>query len=259
MEDVVSLVEYAVDGAVAVITLNRPPVNALNGELIGDIDAAIAAAGDDAIRAVVITGNRHFAAGADITRFVDAFDGDGAEPQASGLADTVRRLEKLEKPVIAAVPGYALGGGLELAMGADFRYLADDAKVGQPEILLGIIPGAGGTQRLQRLIGYQAAKELNMSGRHVAADEALTLGIADKVVPADDLLAAAKADAARWAEGPTKAYAAVKQAMGDGFGRPIDDAMAVESDAFNGCFATEDAKAGILAFVNKEQATFTGT
>ena len=258
MEDVVSLVEYAVDGAVAVITLNRPPVNALNGALIEDIDAAIAQAADDALRAVVITGNRHFAAGADITRFVEAFDGDGAEPQASGLAATVRRLEQLEKPVIAAIPGYALGGGLELAMGADFRYLADDAKVGQPEILLGIIPGAGGTQRLQRLIGYQAAKELNMSGRHVGAEEALALGIADKVLPADELLTVAKADAARWAEGPTKAYAAVKRAMGEGFGRPIDEAMAVESDAFNACFATEDAKTGILAFVNKEPADFKG-
>ncbi len=253
-----SLVEYAIDGAVAVITLNRPPVNALNGELIDGIDAAISQVADDAIRAVVITGNRHFAAGADITRFVDAFDGDGAEPQASGLAATVRRLEQLEKPVIAAIPGYALGGGLELAMGADFRYLADDAKVGQPEILLGIIPGAGGTQRLQRLIGYQAAKELNMSGRHVGADEALALGIADKVVPAAELLDLAKSDAARWAQGPTKAYAAVKQAMGEGFGRPIGEAMAVESDAFNACFATEDAKTGILAFVNKEQADFKG-
>lgn len=258
MEDVVSLVDFAVDGAVAVITLNRPPVNALNGELIADIDTAITAAQDDAIRAVVITGNRHFAAGADIKRFVDAFDGDGAEPQASGLAGTVRRLEQISKPVIAAIPGYALGGGLELAMGADFRYLADDATVGQPEITLGIIPGAGGTQRLQRLIGYQKAKELNMSGRHVAADEALVLGIADKVVPAADLLDVAKADAARWAEGPTKAYGAVKQAMGDGSGRPIDDAMAVESAAFNGCFATEDAKIGILAFVNKEKPEFTG-
>jgi enoyl-CoA hydratase/carnithine racemase len=258
MEEVVSLVEYAVDGAVAVITLNRPPVNALNGELIADIDAAITAAADDAVRAVVITGNRHFAAGADIKRFVDAFGGDGAEPQASGLADTVRRLEKLDKPVIAAIPGYALGGGLELAMGADFRYLADDAKVGQPEILLGIIPGAGGTQRLQRLIGYQKAKELNMSGRHVDAGEALALGIADKVVPATDLLDVAEADAAQWAAGPTKAYGAVKQAMGGGFGRPIDEAMAVESDAFNGCFATEDAKTGILAFVNKEKPEFTG-
>lgn len=208
------LVLWSVEGAVGRITLNRPPVNALNAELIAAIDSAIDEASDDSIRAVVITGNRHFAAGADITRFLDSFESDDAEPQASGLSDVVGRLERLEKPVIAAIPGYALGGGLELAMGADFRYLADDAKVGQPEIMLGIIPGAGGTQRLQRLIGFQAAKELNMSGRHIAADEALTLGLADKVVSADDLVETAMTDAARWAEGPTKGYAAVKTAMG---------------------------------------------
>ncbi len=253
------LVEYAVEGAVARITLNRPPVNALNGELISDIDEAIGMAADDAVRAVVITGNKHFAAGADIKRFVDSFEGEGSEPQASGLAAVVRRLEQLEKPTIAAIPGYALGGGLELAMGADFRYLADDAKVGQPEIMLGIIPGAGGTQRLQRLIGYQAAKHLNMSGRHVPADEALALGIADKVVPAGHLVETAMADAAEWATGPTKGYAAVKRAMGEGFGQPIDAAMEVERTAFNWVFGTNDAKTGILAFVNKEKPDFSGT
>jgi enoyl-CoA hydratase len=255
----VSLAEYALEGAVARITLNRPPVNALNGELIAAIDEAISQASDDAVRAVVIHGGKHFAAGADIKRFVDAFEGEGTnEPMASGLADTVRRLERLEKPVIAAITGYALGGGLELAMGADFRFMADDAKVGQPEILLGIIPGAGGTQRLQRLIGFQKAKELNMSGRHVAADEARELGIVDQVHPADAVIDAAMTHAAAFATGPTKAYAAVKQAMGEGFGRAIDDAMMAERDAFNGCFSTEDAKTGILAFINKEKADFVG-
>ena len=253
-----SLVVYDVDGAVARITLDRPPVNALNAELIADIDGAVARAEDSAVRAVVITGNRHFAAGADITRFVDAFDSEDPEPQASGLSDVIRRLERREKPTIAAIAGYALGGGLELAMGADFRYLAEDAKVGQPEILLGITPGAGGTQRLPRLIGYQQAKALNMSGRQVAAGEALTLGIADKVVPAEDLVATAMADAANWAEGPTKGYAAVKRAMADGFGRPMDEALAVERAAFHRVFATDDARTGILAFVAKEKPNFTG-
>lgn len=252
------LVEYEVEGAVARITLNRPPVNALNADLIGDIDEAIGLAEDDAVRAVVITGYKHFAAGADIKRFVDSFESEGNEPQASGLGAVVRRLERLEKPTIAAIPGYALGGGLELAMGADFRYMAEDAKVGQPEILLGIIPGAGGTQRLPRLIGYQAAKNLNMSGRHVPADEAMALGIADKVVPAGELVATAMADATEWAKGPTKGYAAVKRAMGEGFGRPIDAAMEMERNAFNWVFGTEDAKTGILAFVDKEKPDFSG-
>lgn len=252
------LVEYDVEGSVARITLNRPPVNALNAELIADLDEAVGTAENDAIRAVVITGHIHFAAGADIKRFVDSFETEGSEPQASGLSALIRRLERLDKPTIAAIPGYALGGGLELAMGADFRYMAEDAKVGQPEILLGIIPGAGGTQRLQRLIGYQAAKHLNMTGRHVAADEALSLGIADKVVPAGELIGTAMADAAEWARGPTKGYAAVKRAMGEGFGRPIDAALDMEREAFNWVFATEDAETGILAFVNKEKPDFSG-
>jgi enoyl-CoA hydratase len=255
----VELVEYAVEGSVARITLNRPPVNALNGDLIADIDSAIEMAGDDAVRAVVIHGAKHFAAGADIKRFVDAFESEGNEPMASGLSAVVRRLEQLQKPTIAAISGFALGGGLELAMGADFRYMAEDAKVGQPEILLGIIPGAGGTQRLQRLIGYQAAKRLNMSGRHVAADEALELGIADKVVAAGELVATAMTDAAEWAKGPTKGYAAVKRAMGEGHGQPIDAAMEIEREAFNWVFDTDDARTGILAFVNKEQADFSGS
>jgi enoyl-CoA hydratase/carnithine racemase len=254
----VDLVEYDVEGPVARITLNRPPVNALNAELIADIEEAIGMAEDDAIRAVVITGHIHFAAGADIKRFVDSFEAEGSEPQASGLSALVRRIERLDKPTIAAIPGYALGGGLELAMGADFRYMAEDAKVGQPEILLGIIPGAGGTQRLQRLIGYQAAKHLNMSGRHVPADEALSLGLADKVVASSELIGTAMADAGVWANGPTKAYAAVKRAMGEGFGRPIDAAMEMEREAFNWVFTTEDAKTGILAFVDKEKPDFSG-
>jgi enoyl-CoA hydratase/carnithine racemase len=252
------VVEYVVEGAVALITLNRPPVNALNGELIAAIDEALERAAAPQIRAVVITGNKHFAAGADITRFVEAFDSEEPEPQASGLGMAVRRLETLEKPTIAAVSGYALGGGLELAMGADFRYLAADAKVGQPEILLGIIPGAGGTQRLPRLIGYQRAKELNLSGRHVGADEALELGLADKVVPPDELLPTALADAARWAQGPTRAYWAVKRAMDGGYGHSIEAGLEIERAAFEEVFKTADAKAGILAFVNKEQASFDG-
>lgn len=253
-----SLVEYEVVGAVARIQLDRPPVNALNAELIEDISAALTEAADPAMRAVVIHGGKHFAAGADITRFVESFDNPDDEVQASGVVAVAAQLEELAKPSIAAINGYALGGGLELAMGADFRYLADDAKVGQPEIMLGIIPGAGGTQRLQRLIGYQAAKHLNMSGRHVAADEALELGIADEVVVADELVATAMQDAARWAQGPTAAYGAVKRAMANGYGRPMAEALDIERAAFNDCFSTEDARTGITAFINKESPEFIG-
>ncbi len=242
----------------ALLTLNRPPVNALNAELAGDISAALAEAADPAIRSVVIAGKRHFAAGADIARFLDSLENAGDEEIASELFEVIVELENLAKPTIAAISGYALGGGLELAMGADFRYMAADAKVGQPEILLGIIPGAGGTQRLPRIVGFQSAKEMNLSGRHLDADEAFAIGLADKVVPAEELVATALADAAKWAEGPTLGYAAVKQAMNEGWGRPILDALAVERRVFNQVFRTEDATRGINAFLAKEKPAFEG-
>ena len=182
-------VEYSVENAVALVRLNRPPVNALSGELSRDLLEAFTLAADPAVRAVVVTGEPHFAAGADIKGFQLAYDGEGGS-LASVLAEAVRALEKLAKPTLAAVHGYALGGGLELAMGADFRYLSEDASVGQPEIKLGIIPGAGGTQRLPRIVGFQKAKELNYSGRHIGAEEALTIGLADKVFPNGHLLPA---------------------------------------------------------------------
>lgn len=253
-----SLVEYAAHGAVAQITLNRPPVNALNSELIADLDEAIAEAEDPSVRAVVINGTKHFAAGADITGFLEVFDDDDAEPPASGLGAVVLRFEALEKPTIAAIAGYALGGGLELAMGADFRYLAADAKVGQPEILLGIIPGAGGTQRLPRIVGFRAAKELNFSGRHISAEEAMEIRLADKVVAPDELIETALTDAARWATGPTRAYWAIKKAMSDGNGLALESALSVEREAFEEVFLTADAKRGVAAFLNKEQAEFSG-
>jgi enoyl-CoA hydratase len=254
-----SLVDYSVAGAVAHIKMDRPPVNALNGELIAAVDAALTQAADPAIRAVVICGTKHFAAGADITRFVDAFESDDPEPQAAELDAMIRRFELLEKPTIAAITGYALGGGLELAMGADFRYMAADAKVGQPEILLGIIPGAGGTQRLPRLVGLRAAKELIFSGRQLTAAEALDLGLADKVVEPDELLDTARQDAARWAAGPTRAYWAAKRAMREGYGRSLAAGLEIERAAFDELFQTADAKTGIMAFVNKEQAEFRGS
>lgn len=252
------LVEYSVQEGVAVITLNRPPVNALNSQLIADIDEAVGFAEDSEVRAVVITGAPHFAAGADITGFQKTFDAGGTERQASGLADAIARLANLEKPVIAAINGFALGGGLEIAMGADFRYLAESAKVGQPEILLGIIPGAGGTQRLSRIVGPQRCKELCFTGRHVKADEALAIGIADKVVKDEELLELAMKDAAAFAGGPTQAYAAVKRAVSRGFDRPVEEGLAIEAEQFARAFASQDARIGVAAFLAKEKPEFTG-
>jgi enoyl-CoA hydratase/carnithine racemase len=254
----VELVEYSANDGVAVITLNRPPVNALNSVLIADIDTAVGLAEDPSVRAVVITGAPHFAAGADITGFQKTFESGGSERQASGLSEAIARLANLEKPTIAAVNGYALGGGLELAMGADFRYLAESAKVGQPEILLGIIPGAGGTQRLARLVGPQKCKELCMTGRHVKADEALAIGIADKVAPDDELLDLAMEAASAFAKGPTQAYAAVKRSVSRGFDRSLEEGLAIEAEQFARAFASQDAKIGVGAFLAKEKPEFTG-
>ena len=253
------LVDYALDGAVAVITLNRPPVNALNPELIADIDAAIAMAETPEVRAVVITGSPHFAAGADITGFQAAFDSGAEERQATGLSEAVLRLENLPKPTIAAINGFALGGGLELAMGADFRYLGSSAKVGQPEILLGIIPGAGGTQRLARIVGPQRCKELCLTGRHVGADEAHAIGLADKVADDDDALGLALADAQKMATGPTVAYGAVKRAVMRGFDRTLEEGLAIEAEQFARVFTTTDARIGVKAFIDKERPDFTGS
>lgn len=152
-----ALVETTREGAVALVRLNRPPVNALNEELASDLLNAFRQCEDPEIRAVVVTGEPNFAAGADIKRFREQMESGAVnDSTATALVDAIAALESLEKPTIAVVHGFALGGGLELAMGADFRYFADDARVGQPEILLGLIPGAGGTQRLARLIGYQS-------------------------------------------------------------------------------------------------------
>jgi enoyl-CoA hydratase/carnithine racemase len=253
------LVEYAVEDAVALITLNRPPVNALNPALIADISEAITLAEDEAVRAVIITGAPHFAAGADIRGFQKTFDEGAQDRQASGLTEAVAKLENLAKPTIAAVRGFALGGGLELAMGADFRYLAEGARVGQPEILLGIIPGAGGTQRLARLVGPQRCKELCMTGRQVKADEALALGIADRVVADDELLDVAFADALKFASGPTQAYTAVKRAVSRGFDLPLADGLEVEAEEFAKVFRSSDARVGVAAFLAKEKPEFTGS
>ena len=252
------LVNYIVSDSVATITLNRPPVNALNAELISDIGAALSEAEAGEVRAVIVTGRPHFAAGADITAFQEAFDGDGDGDLAASLAAVVAQLQSLEKPTIAAVRGFALGGGLELAMGADFRYLADDARVGQPEILLGIIPGAGGTQRLPRLVGYQRALEMCLSGRQVDADEAVGSGLGDRVVAAADLVVVAMADAFRSGAGPTAAYAAAKRALGGGWGAPIARGLEAEAEEFRRVFATEDARVGVAAFLSKEKPEFEG-
>lgn len=253
-----SLVRFDVDGAVAVVRLDRPPVNALSEELGIELVDVFGRCADPDIRAVVVTGEPHFAAGADIKGFLETYETGSRETTATSISDAAWALEGLRKPTIAAIRGFALGGGLELAMAADFRYLSEDARVGQPEIKLGIIPGAGGTQRLPRIVGFQRAKDLVYSGRHVEASEALEIGLADRVVPADRLMEVALSDAAAWAEGATLAIAAAKRALHDGWGHTLEQGMQIEASAFEDVFWTEDAKEGVSAFVEKRKAEFRG-
>lgn len=253
-----SLVEYSVDGAVAVLTLNRPPVNALSVGLIDDLGAALARAEDPAVRAVVVTGSPHFAAGADIGELRSASLGTEGTSLAWHLTQVLLDLERLPKPVIAAIRGFALGGGLELSLSCDFRYLAEDARVGLPEIKLGIFPGGGGTQRLPRLVGLARARDLVYTGRHLKAEEALAIGLADRVVAIDALLPAAMEAAASLAKGATVAIGAAKRAINQGFDRPLEEGLAIEGEAFRTVLASEDAREGLAAFLEKREAAFQG-
>jgi enoyl-CoA hydratase/carnithine racemase len=255
------LVTVEIEQAVATIRLNRPPMNALSAALQADLSAAVAqVAGDPAVRAVVLYGGEKlFAAGADIKEMSDASYAQMTTDIAR-LQDCLTSVATIGKPVIAAVTGYALGGGLELALCADFRVLGAGARVGQPEILLGLIPGAGGTQRLPRLVGPARAKDLVFTGRFVGAAEALAIGLADKVVSDDRVYQEALAMAASYAGGPAIAIAAAKRAIDVALDTDLDTGLEYERLAFAGLFATRDARAGMASFLENGpgKATFAG-
>lgn len=252
-------VSVTIEGPVALVRLDRPPVNALSAQVGEELEEAFKECQDPAVRAVVVTGQPHFAAGADIKGFKETLDSGSRERTANRLLDAIRTLDELSKPTIAAVHGYALGGGCELSLGCDFRYVAADAKVGQPEILLGLIPGAGGTQRLQRVVGFQRAKDIVYSGRQVGAEEAVAIGYADKILPSEEVLPVAMADATEWATKATLAISAAKRALADGHGVPLAQGLAVEAEQFGRTFASDDAAEGITAFVEKREADFSGS
>jgi enoyl-CoA hydratase/carnithine racemase len=257
------LVRVGIDQAIATIRLDRPPMNALSAAVQDQIAAAARqVSADPAVRAVVLYGGpKVFAAGADVKEMSELGYTQMAATGSRRLQDTFTAVARIGKPVIAAVTGYALGGGLELALCADFRVLGQGAKVGQPEILLGIIPGAGGTQRLPRLIGPARAKDLIYSGRFADAAEALAIGLADKVVPDDEVYDTARAMAARFAGGPALALRAAKEAIDRGLEADLDTGLEIERLSFAGLFATDDARAGMQSFVanGPGKATFSGS
>jgi enoyl-CoA hydratase/carnithine racemase len=248
-------------GAIAVIRLDRPPMNALNTVVQAEIAAAAAQVSDDPqVRAVIIYGGEKvFAAGADIKEMAGASYAQMAATSRR-LQDSFTAVARIGKPVIAAVTGYALGGGLELALCADFRVAGEGARAGQPEILLGLIPGAGGTQRLPRLIGPARAKDIVYTGRFVGAAEALAIGLVDQVVPDDQVYQAALEFAGRFATGPAVALRAAKQAIDDGLEVDLHTGLEIERLQFAGLFATDDARTGMRSFVDNGpgKASFAG-
>ncbi|MEU6541003.1 enoyl-CoA hydratase-related protein [Streptomyces sp. NPDC047000] len=245
-------VNLEVAEGVGTLRLDRPPMNALDVATQDRLrELAEEATRRADVRAVVIYGGEKvFAAGADIKE-MQAMDHTAMVLRARALQDSFTAVARIPKPVVAAVTGYALGGGCELALCADHRIAADDARLGQPEILLGLIPGAGGTQRLARLIGPSRAKDLIFTGRMVKADEALRLGLVDRVVPAADVYTEAHAWAARLAQGPALALRAAKEAVDAGLETDIETGLAIERNWFAGLFATEDRERGMRSFVEE--------
>jgi enoyl-CoA hydratase len=245
---------------IGTIRLNRPPVNALNDQVTEELTTAARAAAADEVRAVVIYGGEKvFAGGADIKVMAEAGYAEMAS-RSGRLHEAMNVLAGLGKPVVAAITGYALGGGLEVALAADFRVAGEKARLGQPEILLGVIPGAGGTQRLPRLIGPARAKDLIFSGRMVGAAEALEIGLVDQVVPDSDVYSAAVDMVKRYAAGPALALRAAKQAIDAGLGVDLATGLEIERLQFAALFGTEDQRAGMRSFLENGpgKATFTG-
>jgi enoyl-CoA hydratase/carnithine racemase len=245
---------------VGLITLDRPKaLNALNMALMRELGQALARFdADDEIRAIVLTGSeKAFAAGADIKEmqgksFVDVLREDFFGDEAAAITRT-------RKPIIAAVAGYALGGGCELAMMCDFILAADTAKFGQPEINLGVMPGIGGTQRLTRFVGKSKSMEMNLTGRFMDAQEAERAGLVSRVVPADDLLDEAIATAAKIAEKAPLAVMAIKESVNRAYETTLAEGVRFERRVFHALFATEDRREGMEAFVDKRTPDFRGS
>ncbi len=254
-------VRLEVADGVGTIRLDRPPMNALSAQVQTELAAAAEEASERAdVRAVVVYGGEKLlAAGADITE-LQAMTYAGAVAAIARLQGRLGALADVPKPTVAAVTGYALGGGLEVALACDFRVCGDTARLGLPEILLGVIPGGGGTQRLARLVGPAKAKDMVFTGRHVRADEALTIGLVDEVVPHAEVYDAALRRATRLAAGPGLALRAAKAAIDQGLEVPLASGLAIEQAAFAGLFATEDRATGMASFLEQGpgKAVFAG-
>jgi enoyl-CoA hydratase len=250
------------DGPVAVVTIDNPPMNALSAALLDELEAEVDRLdADDAVRAIVLRGGgeRAFVAGADIKEFPAQRDAAGAETgSARGIQKLGARMDAAHKPFVAAIQGYCLGGGLELAMCCDIRVCAEDAKLGQPEIKLGLIPGGGGTQRLPRLVGLGRAMLLNLTGEFVDAATAERWGLVEQVVPAEGLDDAALGLARTIAARSPHAVAVLRELARTTRDLPLEEGLRREADGFRRCLASEDGLEGVTAFIEKREPQFTG-
>jgi enoyl-CoA hydratase/carnithine racemase len=244
-------VRLEVADGVGTIRLDRPKMNALDVQVQEEIRAAAAEATErDDVKAVVIYGGeRVFAAGADIKEMADMSYTDMVK-RSGALQSAFTAVARIPKPVVAAITGYALGGGCELALCADVRFAADNATLGQPEILLGIIPGAGGTQRLTRLVGPSKAKDIIFTGRFVKADEALAIGLVDRLVPAESVYEEAVAWARQFSGAATYAVRAAKESIDRGLEVDLDTGLEIERQQFASLFATSDRAIGMRSFID---------
>ena len=250
-----SFVKYEPQGNIAYLTIDRPEaLNALNAQVLADLDAALNAIDLDTVRCVIVrgAGEKSFVAGADIAQMKDLSPEESVAFSKKGN-DIFCKLEKLPIPTIAAIGGYALGGGCELAMSCDIRLCSDTAVFGQPETGLGITPGFGGTQRLARLVGAGMAQQLVYTARNIKSDEALRIGLVNAVYPLSELYAAAEKMASIIASNAPIAVRAAKKAMNDGISLPIGEAVVCEEKAFGSCFETKDQQEGMGAFLEKRK------
>jgi enoyl-CoA hydratase/carnithine racemase len=243
-------VRLEVEGGIGTIRLDRPPMNALNVEIQDALAAAAveAAARRDVSAVIIYGGEKVFAAGADIKEMQTMSYTDMVDRSAA-LQAAFTAVARIPKPTVAAVTGYALGGGCELTLACDFRVAGENAKFGQPEVLLGVIPGAGGTQRLSRLIGASRAKDIIFTGRFVSAEEALRIGLVDEVVAPEEVYAAALRRVERYVGGPAYAIRAAKEAIDHGLEVDLETGLEIERMQFAGLFATRDRDIGMASFV----------